>query len=276
MFAAMLIATILLSPLDGENLLSNASFEERTPDGRPRGWTSFVMPQPGAFADVDPLSFGGENSVMLHNPEPYDEEPANNWSQVIVGDLRGKELEFSGYARTEAATEASLWLQCFRQSPTQVVAAQTSALNDPLSGTSEWTRLSARVTAPASTDFVVVRCVIKGQGSAWFDELRLDAIQEPPAPLDVIEPSQASAVEEAPTNENADLDAADLLELSQALQRAVADLEASNAQILERVRALQEDVQRSRESADAIANEVKTYGAHPLVPHGYIPEEDPE
>src|SRR5690606_2253942 len=61
----------LLAPLAGENLLNNPSFEERTPDGRPRGWSHFVMPQPGAFADVDPLSFGGESAVMLHNPDPY-------------------------------------------------------------------------------------------------------------------------------------------------------------------------------------------------------------
>lgn len=275
MLRALLVISSVLSPLAGENLLANPSFEESTPDGRPRSWTYFVMPQPGAFADVDPMSFGGEKAIMLHTPQPYAEEPANNWSQVVVADVGGKQLEFSGFARTEAVGEAALWLQCFQQSPTRVIAAQTSALNDPLVGTTEWTRLSTKVQAPPSTDFVVVRCVLKGAGSAWFDELRLDFVEDLPAPLDVIEP-EPDPLEDVPeaADEPSNLDANDLLQLSQALQRAIADLESSNAQLASRVRELQAEVQRSRDSVDAATRTPTIYGPHPLVPHGYQPESE--
>jgi hypothetical protein len=178
--------------------------------------------------------------------------------------------------RTEAAGEAALWLQCFRQAPTRVIAAQSSAINDPITRTADWTRLSTRVTAPNGTDFVVVRCVLKGAGTAWFDELRLDVIGEPAeqAPLEAFEPHEAFPPEAPEPEPSGALDGADLLQLSQALQRAVADLEASNAQIRERVRELQGQVQQSREEAEAISRDVQTYGAHPLVPHGYEPEEE--
>jgi hypothetical protein len=254
------------SPVIGENLLMNSSFEDAMPDGRPRGWNPFIMPQPGAFADLDPLSFGGGRAAMLHIPEPYAREPANNWSQVIIADVRGKTIEFSGYVRTEAAGQAALWLQCFQQSPARVIAAQTSALNDPLSGTAEWTRLAARVTAPASTDFVVVRCVLKGSGSAWFDELRLDIVLQDAPPLEVIEPPEAPALSPAPASE---LSGTDLLQLSQALQRAVADLESSNAQILNRIHELQLELDSSRTAAEHLQAGSQEYGPHPLVPRGY-------
>ena len=277
MLRLLLLIASLFSPLAGENLLANPSFEDRMPDGRPRGWTYYVMPQPGAFADVDPLSFGGENAIMLHNPEPYADEPANNWSQVVVADVGGKQIEFSGFVRTEAASEAALWLQCFQQAPTRVIAAQTSALNDPLSGTTEWTRLSTGLVAPPSTDFVVVRCVLKGVGSAWFDELRLDIVGEAQVPLEAIEPAE-DPIDDAPDVpvEQSALDSDDLLQLSQALQRAIADLAASNSQIASRVRELQEEVQRSRASVDATTNTPAAYGPHPLVPHGYQTESEPQ
>ncbi len=279
MLCPLLLISMLFSPVPGENLLANPSFEESTSAGRPRGWSSFVMPQAGAFADVDPMSFGGQSAVMLHSPRPYADEPANNWSQVIVADVRGMSLEFSGYVRTEAAGEAALWLQCFQQAPTRVIAAQTSALNDPLTGTTDWTRLSTRVTAPNTTDFVVVRCVMKGAGSAWFDELRLDVVGErvDAPPLEAFEPRDASQFEPPPApGDSGGLKEADLIQLSQALQRAVADLEASNAQIAERVRELQAQVQQSRETAGVVQETLATYGPHPLVPHGYRPEGTPE
>ncbi len=275
MVGLALLVAASLSPIVGENLLSNPSFEERTPDGRPRAWSSYVMPQPGAFADRDPLAFGGSESIMLHTPEPYAQEPANNWSQVIVADLRGKSLEFSGYARTEAAGEAALWIQCFQQRPARVVAAQTSAINGALTGTSDWTRLTVSVDAPATTDFVVVRCILKGRGTAWFDELRLDVVATETPDLDEVTPVEASTDIPPPAPEpGGDLQVEDILELSKTLQRAVADLEQTNTRILSRVQQLQSDLDQSRTALDATAG--RTYGAHPLVPHGYTPDGAPK
>jgi hypothetical protein len=275
MIGLTVLVSALFSPVAGENLLANPSFEERTPDGRPRGWSSFVMPQPGAFADTDPLSLSGDTAVILHNPEPYEKEPANNWSQVVVADVRGWALEVSGYVRTEAAGEAALWIQCFQQRPARVVAAQTSASNTLMVGTRDWTRVSARVTAPPTTDFVVVRCVLKGRGSAWFDEISLEALAPETPEFDVLEPP-ADVLPQPPTGPASELDAKDILDLSRALQQAVADLENTNLKIQTRVQQLEADLEASRVALNELNARETQYGRHPLVPHGYSPEGEPE
>jgi hypothetical protein len=118
--------------------------------------------------------------------------------------------------------------------------------------------------------------VLKGQGTAWFDELRLDVIGTAIPTFEPLEPpADVIAGPTAPAEPDSQLDAADILQVSRALQQAVADLESTNARIMERVQTLQDDLARSRADAAAL-QALPTYGPHPLVPHGYKPEENSE
>ncbi len=267
MIASAGMVCLAVSIAQGVNLLVNASFEELAPDGRPAHWSAFVMPQDGAFADADPLSEAGSRAAMLHVPNPYAREPANNWSQVVLADLAGKELVFTGKIRTEAAGEAALWLQCFTKAPARVTAAATSAAGGPLSGSLDWTQAEVRVKAPPDTDFVVVRCVLKGQGSAWFDDLRLEVAHEELPPLPAFEPA-ADTIE--PGSADGPLREPNLLEVSKMLNQAITELEAANSRILDRVQRLQQELDQSRGSAGRELAPLDT--RHPLVPHGWIPE----
>lgn len=261
-----------LPPAASGNLLNNPSFELRMADGRPRSWSSFVLPQPGAFADLDALAHTGQWSAMIHNPEPYAKEAANNWSQIILHDVAGKELVLGGWIRTEAVTEAALWLQCFQERPTQVVAAQTSSSAKLISGTNGWEHAEVLLTAPETTDFVVVRCVIKGQGTAWFDDISLQVAPKAEPNLEPIEPEEAAPAEQEPQEK---LSKADLVQLSRMLQHSIKELEASNKDLLQRIEAIQKDMEATRAKLPPPL-EPLDHGRirHPLVPHGYEQREN--
>jgi hypothetical protein len=260
----------------GENLLSNPSFEEIAPDGHPAHWSPFVMPQSGAFAEADPLARDGARAAMLHVPNFYEKEPANNWSQVVMADVAGQDLVLAGIIRTEAAGEAALWLQCFSREPARVVAAATSSATTVIAGTNEWTPVEIRLAVPTETEFVVVRCVIKGRGSAWFDALRLSIADTDTPELPAFEPEELEpALEETPGTPNPQ--DTDLLELSRMLNEAIAELEANNAQILERVQRIQRELEATRGPAGTEEAPLEPAAVrHPLVPHGWRPAGEPE
>lgn len=159
-----------------QNLLANPGFEDRSVD-LPARWDRFVQPQPGAVAELSDVAHGGSYGVWLHTPAPYEKEPVNNWSQNIIADLGGKTLKVSGYIRVAEAKEAAIWLQMWRKRPWGVLGAASTSTDMPVYGTEDWQEVSMTVEVPAGTDFVTVRCVLLGTGSAWFDDLSVVAVE---------------------------------------------------------------------------------------------------
>lgn len=120
-----------------DNLLANPGFEELKGAG-PARWQCFVMPQEGARGWLDAnTAHEGAHAVALHIPKPYAVEPANNWSQNVMADLRGRTLRVRGHIRTENATEAAIGLQCFRGTPFAILTAVTTSAASPMYGTIE-------------------------------------------------------------------------------------------------------------------------------------------
>ena len=160
------------------NLLVNPGFEA-VRDGAPVRWDLFVMPREGCYGEVDgEVANEGQYSAKLHNGNPYEKEPANNWSQSITTNLRNKELAVNGWIKTEGATEAALWLQCFQRTPLRIVAFASTGTDTPVYGDTDWTEVEMQVPVPNETDFVMVRCVLLGEGTAWFDGVSVeDAVQ---------------------------------------------------------------------------------------------------
>lgn len=264
--------------VSAENLLANPGFEQLDLQGRPSPWALYVMPLRGALGEVDDVAHDGSLSVKLRIAEPYDEEPVNNWSQVVIRDLAGKTLQLSGQLRVDEATEAAIWLQCFRRNPTRVVAAATTSVEWPVYGTRDWERIELTLDAPDDTDFVVVRCVLLGTGSAWFDSLELTAEEEVMEPLDALEP----ALEDEEKGRISRRMAREVVEVSGALKASIRELETSNATLVTRIGEIQRELARYREEMAAARvpqleadlesirlNQIR----HPLVPRGYSDSE---
>ena len=155
---------------EGDNLLANPGFESLAAD-QPLRWDHFVQPKPGAVARLDNEAHGGAYSVWLHTPSPYAKEPVNNWSQNIIATLGGETVQVSGYIKVTEAKEAALWLQCWRKRPWGVLGTFSTSTATPVYGSTDWQHVSMEAAIPEGTDFVTLRCVLLGTGSAWFDDI---------------------------------------------------------------------------------------------------------
>ncbi len=156
------------------NLLGNGSFEEMEGDS-PVAWHAFVMPNEGASGSVDSsVANHGARCVQLSTTTPYDIEPYNNWSQNVEQDLAGKALVARAYVRSVGADGAALWVQCWRKNPWSVIKAATATSRSDAGVSLAWRPVEVRLTVPQETDYVTVRCVLKGTGTVWFDDVTLE------------------------------------------------------------------------------------------------------
>lgn len=272
--------------LGADNLLANPAFEPGS-GGAPHGWAHFVAEQPGAAAALVDGGCDGGRALHLHTPLPYPAEPYNNWSQNIERDLSGKALRLTARIRTENAEGAEIWIQCWRRRPAGVVKLVRASEQAPITGTQPWTSVERRFTVPPGTDFLTIRCVLIGTGSAWFSNLRLeeagapsaakpaakktpagesandgDATETVPAtPPDApppVSPVPAAPISDPPAGWQ------DLLEETMALADMVESLRSANAVLLQELDRLQDDLARARELGLPPA----TLAAPPLVPRG--------
>lgn len=160
-------------------LLHNGGFEELE-GAVPAAWDLFVQP-PHGEGGAEATAHGGQRAVVLRNQEAYETtDPCNNWSQAIL-DIDAKRLIIEGYIKTEGDADAAIWVQCWKSSPLHVVRVVSSGghLLPDLNG---WKHVALQVQVPPMTEFVVVRCVLKGKGVAWFDDISVrEAVEEKPA-----------------------------------------------------------------------------------------------
>ncbi|MBI2434742.1 MAG: hypothetical protein HYV26_17945 [Candidatus Hydrogenedentes bacterium] len=277
------VAAWMTGAAGDENLLQNGGFEAED-GGKPAAWDVFVGPQAGALADVDVSAHGGKAAAMLFTPEPYETDPINNWSQNVLGVWGGHRLELRGFIKSENAGQALLWLQCWRRQPWGVLHIGTTS-EQVLVGTQDWTEVSTEVDVPVDTDFLTVRCVLKGAGRAWFDDVSLREL--PPAPVETKPPAagaqapgpsgpeQRQAQQELGGLENA-LGA--LKSDNQKLSEMLRGLREENKGLSEELQQLREELQRLQENLHGnAAGEATESGeekrpAPALVPHGENPE----
>ncbi|MBI4560175.1 MAG: hypothetical protein HY706_21490 [Candidatus Hydrogenedentes bacterium] len=272
-----------------ENLLKNPSFEE-VESGYPAHWRQSVSPMEGAYARLDDTGgFEGSRCVALHNPRSYEKEPANNWSQNLVSDYIGMELTLSGSVKTTDVTEAALWLQCWQRDPARILRVFSTGDNSRLTGTKDWTTVTTRAKVPVGTDFLVVRCVLKGQGTAWFDGIALAATDEPPPKGKKPDTSDTSdrsdKSDKAKSAGSSALAGTEdsikrLREANEALVETNRALRESNSVLSEQIKVLQLELQSLREqlrqavpAPTAPAQEPTKENVPPLVPHGDDAEE---
>lgn len=274
------VAGVLICLVAGsENLLLNPGFDELNAEGLPLRWDLFVMPMEGAEGRVVSEE-SGASVALLHNPQAYIEEPANNWSQILVGDdFEGKTLLLSAKVKTEEAGEAAVWLQCFRKNPARVLAAWTTSTSTPLSGTQDWTHLTLDAEVPVGTDFIVVRCVLKGSGTAWFDEMSMIEVSEPD-PESEADESDIANVDVGRMDERK---LEDLVALRESMWGAIEALRKTNTDMKEQIGTLEEQLDAVRQTlleVDTLSPETvpiePLFGPHPLVPRGHNEEAYPQ
>ncbi|GMU93613.1 MAG: hypothetical protein AMXMBFR4_26710 [Candidatus Hydrogenedentota bacterium] len=262
MLRACAISLIAVGAARAENLLQNPGFEF-VEHGVPRGWNVYVEPKQGADASVDEsIANEGARSVKLTIPEPYHRDPANNWSQNILRDLGGKRLHVRGFIKTDDAGEAALWLQAYRKKPWGVLAQESTSDKTLITRTNDWTPVEMTVDVPEGSDFVVLRCVLRGHGTAWFDGLSVE-IADVPAPV-----SQGKETPDAPKVPalpampqpglgGPPLGTTELQRAQEALRAANDALKQSNAALTQQIEQMRREIEELRAQVKCAAEEAR-------------------
>lgn len=202
MITALAITVAAVFAADTPPMISNGGFEQLQGE-RPARWDIFIAPYPQASvapalptARISREAHAGEYCAVLETPLPYPNEPFNNWSQNVIGRFGGQRLRVSGWIKTENADGASIWVQCWRRDPLRVAHVANTGELTPVFGTNDWQQVTLDFEVPEQTAFLTLRCVLKGGGKAWFDEVVLEPAPEPePEAAPEVEPATAEAVE---------------------------------------------------------------------------------
>lgn len=253
-----------------ENLLKNGGFEE-VDGGKPVHWNLFVQPEPAAEGRLDTQTVAeGSYAAWLRNPDTYAKDPCNNWSQNVSPVAAGRSVVAGGRVKTAGSANASIWVQCWRKDPWGVLRVASTGDAMPVQGESDWKSVAVRLTVPPDTDFIVVRCVIRGAGCAWFDDLRL--IEAEPAPSETGEKPAPVSVPKPPAERDAVL--SDLARETASMAKAIESLRETNETLRQDLIRMREEIEAMRkniESREPPAPPVKN--APPLVPHEYTEKE---
>ncbi len=167
----LLIATVNLY---SEELVKNGNFEE-VEDNLPKCWNLYLEPAEGAFGEIDKSNYHtGNCSVFITHSKQYKREPLNNWNQRIVISNNINKVEFEGFIKTKGATKAYFLIQFWNNTGKIINSVKT----DEVKGTNGWTQISKVFDITNGTSFVMLRCVLEGVGTAWFDDVSMKSLSE--------------------------------------------------------------------------------------------------
>ena len=121
----------------------------------------------------------GRQSLRLRysRKAPWSEEVFGVATQRFpVADAAGKTIRFSGWIRTEAIATpggyAGLWWRVDGENGAQL-AFDNMEKRGP-HGTTPWTRYQIELAVPANAKQIVFGALLVGDGTAWFDDLRVE------------------------------------------------------------------------------------------------------
>jgi len=169
----MLSLAVALIAQSGE-LLRNGDFEKLSGE-MPAEWTAIA---PAEHQKACEFASDGRHARSGRSARISNTNPRNRgvtaFSQKLdaesARESRGKTLELSAWVRTYEATVADVWMQCYDEAEKELALIRPRAYGS-VWGTTEWAKVVARGVVPEKTRAIVVRCVVRGIGEAWFDDL---------------------------------------------------------------------------------------------------------
>ncbi len=181
-----LVVALVTGP-PGRNVLDNGGFEKGAPD-EPNGWRKTFNPQLAkglTFVRDSKSAKEGKWSARITNEDPSNKTFVSftqRLSDADLQDLTGKTVELSGVIRTEGAAFAAIWFQVFGEGDADLLRLECP--DGGATGTAAWKRVSAKAEVPAGGTGALARVVIRGKGTAWFDDVALRVVEGPKKPGD--------------------------------------------------------------------------------------------
>jgi hypothetical protein len=161
--------------------LVNPSFEssKRGIGGGPEGWVAIqhAGPLSYTFNPDSSVRRGGAASVRIDNvgPEPF----GAIFQQIPALALRGRSLRLVGWIKTRDVSGSAtgggavLMLQAMKGG---AVIAYDHMRDNPLKGTTDWTRREITLAIPAAAEQIELGAMLHGPGSLWLDDVEIEIL----------------------------------------------------------------------------------------------------
>lgn len=165
------------APAPSRVTLNNAGFEstERGPRGDPPGWFSFQHAGDLSYRYIvdttEPRS--GQRSLRIDNigPEPYGAVAQS----VRAGAYVGKVAKLTVWMRTKDANDNGA-VPTLLVLASGATLAQNFMLDQPVKGTTPWTKYTLTLPVAKNADVVEVGAMMRGKGSLWLDDVELEFV----------------------------------------------------------------------------------------------------
>lgn len=160
----------------------NLGFEELA-DARPARWSNGVGGFGGGGATgyertIDRDAHGGATSLRFRANGSGNFASAAVTTDAIP--LRGKRVRLHGWVKTEGVA-APGWAGVWLRVDGGAEQAFDNMSDRGLTGTEGWREAVVHVDVPADAVTLVLGPLLVGAGTAWFDDLRLEVVDIPPA-----------------------------------------------------------------------------------------------
>ncbi len=157
----------------------NLGFEAAT-DHRPDRWSGIGGGEGKYEIAIDSDAHGGAASLRLRANGATAGAFGAAGTSTDATPLRGKRVRLHAWIKTDGVVRpgwAGVWLR--------VDGSKQRAFDNTgdrgLSGTEGWREAYAQVDVPADAAQLVIGTLLSGPGTAWFDDLRLEIMDLPPA-----------------------------------------------------------------------------------------------
>jgi hypothetical protein len=158
-------ATRVIAKID----VANAGFEEPGAPNRIPGWTLSQHAGVAAYEMTEDAAapFAGLASFRLHRTRP--QVFGLLFQEVPVDPYAGKTIELSAMARTADVGPLG-WVVYIDVPGSRETAA-------PLTGTTDWQTVRARVKVPAGTHQISIGAMLLDSGTGWLDDVTLNVVE---------------------------------------------------------------------------------------------------
>ena len=148
--------------------LVNGDFEQVAGDGSIPGWTTLQHAGPPSYEMVIDTqgAYAGRGSFRMTRTQ--DQVYGTLSQEVAITGKAGQTFELSAMVKTKDVGPEGWKLM--------ISGERVREFSPTLSGTSDWHRVSVRVTLPAATTGLTVGVTLLDKGSGWMDDVQLRAI----------------------------------------------------------------------------------------------------
>ena len=153
----------------------------------PSEWHAWVEPDTGADCHWD-----GETGRTRHGSLTINVSGDTigwpHWSRTVRQVNPLETWQVTVFVKTENVRDghgAYMGLTC--PAPGTSGGRETDRLaqadSSPVTGTREWVRIDEKIIVPPGAAQINVLLLLHGRGTAWFDDVRIERVEEPPGPV---------------------------------------------------------------------------------------------